>query len=120
MFKKIELTACEMQSVIHFLNARNIKPADIHHQLCKVYCEHAVSDSMIRRWVRHFNEGRENVRDDLRSGQPSVAHIIANKEKIQTYHFNSQDHVHSVLGQKRRSACGSLASRLNNQWRCLL
>jgi hypothetical protein len=28
--------------------------------------------------------------------------------------------VHSVLGQKRRSACGSLASRLNNQWRCLL
>jgi hypothetical protein len=30
------------------------------------------------------------------------AHIIANKEKIQTDHFNLQDHVHSVLGQKRR------------------
>jgi hypothetical protein len=41
MFKKIEkLTACEMQSVIRFLNARN-KPADIRHQLCEVYGEHA-------------------------------------------------------------------------------
>jgi hypothetical protein len=48
------------------------------------------------------------------------AHIIANKEKIQTDHFNSQDHVHSVLGQKTRSAYGILASRLNNQHRCLL
>jgi hypothetical protein len=25
------------------------------------------------------------------------AHIIANKKKIQTDHFNSQDHLHSVL-----------------------
>jgi hypothetical protein len=48
------------------------------------------------------------------------AHIIANKEKIQTDHFNLQDHVHSVLGQKTRSACGILASRFNNQYMCLL
>jgi hypothetical protein len=46
--------------------------------------------------------------------------IITNKEKIQTDHFNSQDHVHSALRQKTRSACGILASRLNNQHRCLL
>jgi hypothetical protein len=43
------------------LNARNMKPADIHRQLCEVYGEHAMSDSMVRRWVRHFNEGRENA-----------------------------------------------------------
>jgi hypothetical protein len=29
------------------------------------------------------------------------AHIIVNKEKIRTDHFNLQDHVHSVLGQKK-------------------
>jgi hypothetical protein len=45
------------------------------------------------------------------------AHIIANKEKIQTDHFNSQNHVHGVLGQQMHSACGILASRLNNQCR---
>jgi hypothetical protein len=57
MFKKIEKpAACEMWSVISFLNARKIKPHDIHSQLCEVYGEHAMSDSMVRRWVRHFNE----------------------------------------------------------------
>jgi hypothetical protein len=66
MFKKIEKpAACELQSVICFLNARNMKPADIHHQLCELYEEHTMSDSMIRRWVRHFNGGHENVHDDL-------------------------------------------------------
>jgi transposase len=30
------------------------------------------SDSTVRRWVRHFNEGRENLRDVPRSARPSV------------------------------------------------
>jgi transposase len=87
MFKKIEKPAtCEMQSVIRFLNARNMKLAEIHHQLCEVYGEHAMSDSMVRRWVRHFNEGRENVHDDPWSGPPSVFNedlVRAVEEKIQ-------------------------------------
>jgi transposase len=80
MFKKIEKpAACEMCSVIHFLNARNMK-------LCEVYGEHAMSNSMVRRWVRHFNEGRENVHDDPRNGRPSVVNedlVRAVKEMIQ-------------------------------------
>jgi hypothetical protein len=31
-----------------------------------------MSDSMVRRWVRHFIEGRENAFDDPRSGRPPV------------------------------------------------
>jgi hypothetical protein len=39
-----------MRSVIRFLNARNMKPADIR-QLCDMYGEHAMSDSIIGdRW----------------------------------------------------------------------
>jgi hypothetical protein len=75
-----------MHSVIRFLNARNLKPADIHRQLCEVYEEHAVSDSMVRRGVRHFNEWRENMHDDPRSGRPSVVNedlVRAVEEKIQ-------------------------------------
>jgi hypothetical protein len=72
MFKKIEQpSTCEMGSVILFLNARNKKPADIHCQLCEVYGEHALSDSMVRRWVRHFNKGREYVHDD----PPMATHL---------------------------------------------
>jgi hypothetical protein len=46
--------------------------------------------------------------------------IIAKKDEIQADHFNSEHHAHNVLGLKRRSACGLLASRLHNQHRCLL
>jgi hypothetical protein len=73
MFKMIERPAdCEIRSVIHFLNAKNVKPADIHRQICEVYGENAMNDGMVRKWVRQFNEGRENVHDEARSGRPSV------------------------------------------------
>jgi hypothetical protein len=41
-----------------------MKPADIHRQLLEMYGEHALSDSVVRRWVGHFKEGRENVHGD--------------------------------------------------------
>jgi len=86
MFKKIENpAACEMRPVIRFLNAKNMTLAEIHRQLCDVYGEHAVSSSMVWRWVRLFNEGRENVHDDPRSGRPSVVNedlVHAVEEKV--------------------------------------
>jgi hypothetical protein len=36
--QKIEKpAACEMRSIIRFMNVRNIKQADIRHELCEVY-----------------------------------------------------------------------------------
>jgi hypothetical protein len=58
---------CEIRSVIRFLNARNVKPADIHRQISEVYGENAMSDGMVRKWVRKFNEGHDNVYDVPRS-----------------------------------------------------
>jgi hypothetical protein len=73
MFKKIQSPAkWEMQSVIHFLNAKNMKPTEIHRQLCDMYVEHAMSSSMVWRWVQLFNKGCENVHNDPHSGWPSV------------------------------------------------
>jgi len=37
-----------------------------------VYGDNAMSDGMVRKWVRMFNEGLENVHDDARSGSPSL------------------------------------------------
>jgi len=54
------------------LNAKNMKPGEIHRQLCDVYGEHAMNSSVVRRWTRLFNEGHKNVHNDLRSGRPSV------------------------------------------------
>ena len=37
-----------------------------------MYGDNAMSDGMVRKWVRMFNEGRENVNDEARSGRPSL------------------------------------------------
>jgi hypothetical protein len=50
MFKMIERSAgCEIQPVIHFLHARNMKPADFHRQICEVCGENTLSDGMARK-----------------------------------------------------------------------
>jgi len=73
MFKTIEWAAnCEIRSIIRFLNARTVLPSEIHHQICQVYGDNAMSDGMVRKWVRMFNEGRQNVHDEARSGRPSL------------------------------------------------
>ena len=56
MFKKIENpTACEMRSVIRFFNAKNMKLAEIHRQLCDACGEHGMR-TVVGRWVQLFNE----------------------------------------------------------------
>jgi len=73
MFKTIEGAAdCEIRSVIRVLDARNVVPSEIHYQICQVYGDNAMNDFMVRKWVRMFNEGRENVHDEARSGRPSL------------------------------------------------
>ena len=73
MFKTIEGAAdCEIRSVNRFLNTRNVLPSEIHHQICQVFGDNEMSDGMVRKWVRMFNEGRENVHDETRSGRPSL------------------------------------------------
>jgi transposase len=60
-----------------------VKPADIHRQICEVYGENAMSDGMGRKLVRKFNEGRDNVRDEPRSGRPSVVtggHVLRGED----------------------------------------
>ncbi|GBO40353.1 hypothetical protein AVEN_201482-1 [Araneus ventricosus] len=73
MFKKTADHAdCEVRSVIWFLNAKNVKPDEIHRQLVEIFGENVMTDGMVRKWVRQFNDGSTNVHDEARSGRPSV------------------------------------------------
>jgi len=91
MFKTIEGAAdCEIRSVIRVLNARNVLPSEIHHQICQVYGDNAMSDGMVMKWVRMFNEGRENVHDEARSGHPSLVNddlVLKVNEKTHVSQF---------------------------------
>jgi len=73
MFKTTKGAAgFEIRSLIRFLNARNVLQSEIRHQICQVYGDNAMSDGMVRKWVRMFNEGRENMNDEARIGRPSL------------------------------------------------
>ncbi|GBN45960.1 hypothetical protein AVEN_111483-1 [Araneus ventricosus] len=73
MFKTIADPAdCEMRSVIRFLNAKKVKPAESHPQLVEIYGENVMTDGMVRKCVRQFNDGSINVHDKARSGRPFV------------------------------------------------
>jgi len=52
-----------------------VLPSAVHHQICQVYGDNAMSDGMVRKWVRMFNEGRGNVHGGARSGRPSLVNI---------------------------------------------
>jgi len=70
VFKTIEgADDCEIRCVISFLNARNVLPSKIHHQICQLYGDKTMRDGMVRKFVRMFNEGREMVHDEARSGR---------------------------------------------------
>jgi len=49
-----------------------VLPSEIHKQICQVYGDNAMSDGMDRKCVRMFNEGRDNMHDEARSGRPSL------------------------------------------------
>jgi len=63
---------CEIRSVIRFPKARNVLPSEIQHHICQVYGDNAMSDGLVRKWVRMFIEGRENVHDEAQSERPSL------------------------------------------------
>jgi len=73
MAKHIENPADrEIRAVIRFLQTKNIQPADIHRKVCEVYGEGVMSDSMVRRWCRQCESGRDNVHNDIHSCRPNV------------------------------------------------
>ena len=94
MFKAIEWAAdCVIRSVIRFLNDRNVLPSEIHHQICQVYGDNVTSDGMVRKLVRIFNEGRQNVHDMARSGRPS----LANDDLVRKFKKSVRDERHFTI-----------------------
>ena len=50
--------------------------------LIMAYSEFATKNSSIFEWHRRFKEGREDVQDDPRSGQPKTQRTDANVDRV--------------------------------------
>ena len=48
------------------------------------YGEYAMKKSSVFEWHRGFKEGREDVQDDPRSGQPKTQRSYANVDRVRT------------------------------------
>ena len=69
-------------------------PSDIHHQICQVYGDIAMSDDgMVRKWVRMFNEERQNVHDEAQSGRPS----LVNDDLVRKVNESVRDNRHFTI-----------------------
>ena len=63
---------CEVQGVIRFLQAENVRPSEIHRRLVAVYGGHVINAASVRKWCTMFTNGRTDVHDAERSRRPSV------------------------------------------------
>ena len=58
--------------MIRFLQAENVTPSEIHRRLVSVYGAQVMNAASVRKWCTRFTNGRTDVPDAERSGQPSV------------------------------------------------
>jgi hypothetical protein len=49
-----------------------MRAVEIHRELCAVSSQNVMSEETIRQFCRMFKDGRTNIQDEVRSGQPSV------------------------------------------------
>jgi len=70
-----------------------VLPSEIHHQICQVYGGNAITDSMVRKWFRMFNERRENAHDEARSGRPA----LMNDDWVRKFNERERDDTHFTI-----------------------
>jgi len=70
--------------------------------LVQVYGDIAMKKTAVYRWVKRFSEGRENVTDKERSGQPATSRTEENIAKIR-----------QIVRGNRRLTVRSIAEQVN-------
>lgn len=72
MFKIILSPAdCEIRVSDTFRTARKVSAVGIHRQICEVHIQpNAITDSVVRNWVKQLKDSLMNVNDEPRSGRP--------------------------------------------------
>jgi len=68
----------------------------------KAYSSAAMSRAIVYRWYARFGNGREDVKDDARSGRPSTGRTDENVESVRR-----------LLTEDRRTTLQMIADRLN-------
>jgi len=74
----------EQRINIKFLVKLGKNGPENHQMLQQVYGECAVKERTVFKWVRRFREGREDPKDDVRSGRPSTSSGNENIDRVRS------------------------------------
>jgi hypothetical protein len=69
--------------------------AEIHCELCVVYCQNIMSEWTARQWYRMFKDGWPNVHDEEQSGRPSVV----SDDLVQSVDHKSCERQHFTISE---------------------
>jgi len=58
--------------------------SEIHQMLQQVFGEYALKERTVFKWVQRFREGREDPKDDARSGRPSTSSGNENIDRVRS------------------------------------
>ena len=73
----------EIRENIKFLTRLNWKPVKIIKALQQVYGESAPCRAIIYDWIKHFKEGREQLKDESKERRPSTSKKQENIRLVQ-------------------------------------
>ena len=72
----------EQRYVIHFFWLQKKRPKEIFEKMKVVYGEKTLNLMTIRRWMKKFDDGQDNINDSTRSGRPKKNHLILPIKKL--------------------------------------
>ncbi|KAJ4427362.1 hypothetical protein ANN_24982 [Periplaneta americana] len=105
---------CEVRSMIRFLNAQHLKPAEIYRQLKEVYGDTVMNERNVRKWCEMFNNGQTNVHNETRPRHPSlITEDLKTKmnDRILQDRRTSLDKLHIAFPDISRSLLGEIVSQ---------
>ena len=82
----VPLSTCtveEQRSDIRFLWSESVKPSEIYWTMKVQYVNSCLSQGRVYEWVERFQNGRQNVSDEHRSGKPVSVATETVKQQIE-------------------------------------
>ena len=78
-------TVEEQRSVIHFLWSEGVKPSEIYRRVKVQYGDSCFIRGRVFEWVERFQNGRQNVSDEHRSGRPVSVASETVKQQVELF-----------------------------------
>jgi len=103
----------EQRSVIRFLWSEGVKPSEIYQRMKVQYEDSCFSQGRVYEWVERFQNGRQNVSDEYRSGRPVS---VASERVKQQGELFSRGHL-QACGQVDQVCCeaGGLCRKIRHK-----